>query len=125
MHFLSLLYSINIVVYCLSFADVSLTVRNLADVMKRIRHVNSSMLSVHLEVPFSKRNEIQQQHQTLHQQYVALANYCISTLPGFSWARFAGALYYCKEEVALDLVAAKRYLKREEGNTALIVPKLI
>ena len=98
--------------------------RNLADVMKRIRHVNYSMLSVHLEVPFSKRNEIQQQHQTLHQQYVALANYCISTLPGFSWARFAGALYYCKEEAALDLVAAKRYLKREEGRSIYTVKKM-
>ena len=70
-------------------------------------------LAYHLDVPLSKQDEIRQQHQLHQQQNSYFSRYCTSSLPGFSWARFAGALYYCKEEAAL--VAAKRYIKREEG----------
>ena len=72
-----------------------------------------SSLADYLGVPGSKQEEIIQQHQSLQQQNLSFSSYCIYSLPGFSWARFAGALYYFEEEAAL--VAAKRYIKREEG----------
>ena len=70
-------------------------------------------LADHLDVSRSKQWEmmIRLQHQS--QQNTSFSRYCLSSLPGFSWARFVGALYYCEEEAAL--VAAKRYIKREEG----------
>ena len=70
-------------------------------------------LADQLDVPRSKQEEIRQQHQSINPQNSSFSRYCTSSLPGFSWARFAGALYYRKEEAAL--VAAKRYIKREEG----------
>ena len=70
-------------------------------------------LADHLDVPVSKLKEIRLQHQSVQKQNLSFSSYCTSSLPGFSWARFAGALYYCEEEAAL--VAAKRYIKREEG----------
>ena len=68
-------------------------------------------LADQLDVPRSKQEEIRRQHQS--QQNAYFSSFCIYSLPGFSWARFAGALYYREEEAAL--VAAKRYIKREEG----------
>ena len=68
-------------------------------------------LADQLGVPESKQKEIRRQYQTL--QNSSFSRYCTSSLPGFSWARFAAALYYFEEEDAL--VAAKRYIKREEG----------
>ena len=72
---------------------------------------NPYSLAANLCVPLSKQREIRQQHQ--QQQNSSFSRYCLSSLPGFSWARFASALYYFEEEAAL--VAAKRYIKREEG----------
>ena len=70
-------------------------------------------LSSHLDIPLSMRDEIKQIYQSLTQQHIALANYCISLMPGFSWSRFAGALYSLDEEVALE--AAKRYITKDKG----------
>ena len=70
-------------------------------------------LADQLDVPQSKQEQIRRQHQSVKQQNSSFSRYCVSSLPGFSWARFAGALYYHEEEAAL--VAAKRYIKREEG----------
>ena len=70
-------------------------------------------LAAHLDVPWSKREELRRQHQSVKEQNASFSSYCLSSLPGFSWARFAGALYYLEDKAAL--VAAKRYIKREEG----------
>ena len=80
--------------------------------MKRKWDVYSS-LADHLDVPLSKQEEIRRQHQSVQKQNSSFSSYCISSLPGFSWARFAAVLYYREEQAAL--VAAKRYIKREEG----------
>ena len=76
-------------------------------------------LAGHLVVPWSKRDEIRQHQQSLQQQQVALASYCIDFLPRFSWSTLAGALYYCMEKAALQ--AARRYLKREEGKLCAVM----
>ena len=81
--------------------------------MKNKWHDGNISLADHLDVPGSKREEIRRQHQSVQQHNSSFSSNCIKTLPGFSWARFAGALYSCQEEAAL--VAAKRYIKREEG----------
>ena len=102
--------------YCLltSSADPSLTVGNVAGVLNMMkRNWHDFDLVVHLGVPWPKRDEIMEQHQSLQQQHIALAEYTVSYLPGFSWASLAGALYYREEEAALQ--AARRYIKREEG----------
>ena len=70
-------------------------------------------LADHLDIPLSKQEEIREHHQSVKEQNASFSSYCISSLPGFSWARFAGVLYYHEEEAAL--VTAKRYIKREEG----------
>ena len=70
-------------------------------------------LSSHLDVPRSKQDEISRQHRTLQDQHAALAQYLLYSLPGFSWATFAGALYYLGENAALQ--EARRYINREEG----------
>ena len=49
---------------------------------------------------------------------MALTKYFVSYLPGFSWARLAGALYYCEEEAALQ--AARTYIKREESKLCAV-----
>ena len=92
-----------------SSADPSLTVGNVAGVlnmMKTIWHMTWS-LTEHLDVPRSKL------HWSQQQQNMPLAEYIVSYVPGFSWARLAGVLYYFEEEAALQ--AARRYIKREEG----------
>ena len=93
--------------------------KNVADVLNVMNRdwYGYTSLSGHLDVSESKSKEIKQ-HQSRSQQHVAFASYCVSTLPGFSWARFAGTLYYCEEEGAL--VAAKRYLEEEEGMLHLV-----
>ena len=67
----------------------------------------------HLDVPLSKENEISRQHITLQNQLATLAQYLLYSLPGFSWATFAGALYYREEGAALQ--EARRYINREES----------
>ena len=116
------MYACNL--YCLltSSADPSLTVGNVAGVlnmMKRNWHyVAGRSLADHLDVPLSKQYEIRRQHQSQQQQHMALAEYTVSYVPGFSWARLTGALYYCEEEAALQ--AARRYIKREEGKLCAV-----
>ena len=78
-------------------------------------------LRLHLDVPYSKEEEIKRQHQS--QQLASLAAYLIQTLPGTSWASIAGALYYCCEERALQ--SAKRYIKREEGKLCAVMKMTI
>ena len=98
--------------------DPNLTVEYVADVLSLLERnwYNSSpeggdSLCVHLDVPWSKEEEIGRQHQL--QQLASLSTYIVQFIPGISWAVIAGALYYCCEERALQ--AAKRYVKREEG----------
>ena len=74
-----------------------------------------------LDVPYSKEKEIKRQHQS--QQLASLAAYIVQTLPGISWASIAGALYYCREERALQ--SAKRYIKREEGKLCAVIKMTI
>ena len=109
--------------YCLltSSADPSLTVGNVADVlnmMKRNWYYATPSLAIHLDVPWFMQYEIGRQHQSQQQQHMALAEYTVSYVPGFSWARLTGALYYCEEEAALQ--AARRYIKREEGKLCAV-----
>ena len=70
-------------------------------------------LSNHLDVPWPTRDKIAHQHRTLQDQHAAFAKYLLYSLPGFSWAIFAGALYYLEEGTALQ--EATRYINREEG----------
>ena len=76
-------------------------------------------LSDHLSVPWSKKGKIARQHRTVQDQHAALAQYLLYSLPGFSWAMFAGALYYREEEAALQ--EARRYINREEGELCAVV----
>ena len=78
-------------------------------------------LSSHLGVPLSKQIEISLQHmyRTLQDQHAALALYLLYSLPGFSWAKFAGALYCFEEGAALQ--EARRYVNREEGELLCVV----
>ena len=76
-------------------------------------------LSNRLSVPQSKRDEISRQHRTLQDQHAALAQYLLYTLPGLSWAMFAGALYYLEEGAALQ--EARTYINREEGELLCVV----
>ena len=95
-------------------SDSSLTVKNVADILNMMNKnwYGYASLSGHLNVSESKCKKIKE-HKTQTEQHVALAHHCVSTLPGFSWVRLAGTLYYCGEERALE--AAKRYLKKEKG----------
>ena len=76
-------------------------------------------LSTHLRVPWTKQDKISDQHRTLQDQHAAFAQYLLYSLPGFSWAMFAGALYCCEEEAALQ--EARRYINREEGELLCVV----
>ena len=80
-------------------------------------------LAVQLEVPGSKQDEIRQQHRSLPQQQVSLERYLVNYLPRFSWTTLAGALYYCEEEAALQ--AARRYIKREEGELCAVMKSTV
>ena len=113
--------SIFTVLFISSSIDESLTVANVVSVLSKMRErvneggILGDNLSNHLSVPWFERarSEISLQHRTLQDQHAALAQYLLYSLPGFSWATFAGALYYRKEGAALQ--EARRYINREEG----------
>ena len=96
--------------YTTSLASISLANQHEREWYNDFRY----SLADHLDVPRSKQEEIRRQHQSVNASF---SRYCVSSLPGFSWARLAGALYCSEEESAL--VAAKRYIKREEGMFSL------
>ena len=109
-----------------SSIDESLTVANVVRVLSKMRAEWNVIglqpdfnLSTHLGVPLSKQDEISRQHRTLQNQHAALAQYLLYSLPGFSWAMFAGALYYFEEGASLQ--EARRYINREEGELLCVV----
>ena len=101
-----------------STIDPNLTVKRVADVlsMMKMNWYDGSIggglsLRYHLDVPWSKEDEIKGQHKS--QQLALFSAYVVQFIPGISWEVIAGALYYCCEESALQ--AAKQYIKKDEG----------
>ena len=98
---------------------------NLVSVLSKMRERWNKLdtfvdsLADHLDVPWSKQKEISFQHRTLQDQHAALAQYLLYSLCCFSWAKFAGALYYLEEGAALQ--EARRYSNREEGELLCVV----
>ena len=100
---------------------------NVVSVLSKMRRrwteggILADNLSTHLSVSWFERarSEISHQHRTLQDQHAALAQYLLYSLPGFSWATFAGALYYLEEGAALQ--EARRYINREEGELLCVV----
>ena len=105
--------------YFISTADPNLTVEYVTDVLSLLERNwddsppgGGNSLRRQLDVPdYREEEEIRRQHQS--QQLASLSAYIVQFIPGISWAVIAGALYYCREERALQ--TAKKYIKREEG----------
>ena len=64
-----------------------------------------------LDVPFTMRQEMEQQSSTEKEKCLTLGDYWVNTAPGSSWERLAWVLYQKREERALAVT--KRYLQQQ------------
>ena len=69
-----------------------------------------------LGVPLSVRDQIRgsSSHSTEEEKRVAGVEYYLETMPGVSWSRIAGVLWYLEEHTALDSI--RQYLPQKYGD---------
>ena len=69
----------------------------------------------YLGVPVSVMEQIRvsRSYSSEEKERVAGLQYCLQTVPGVSWGRIAGVLWYLKEHTALETV--RQYLPQTHG----------
>ena len=77
-----------------------------------------------LGVPYSVRDRIRQDpsYSSEDERRMAGLQYCLQTLPGVSWGRIAGVLWYSEHHTALETV--RPYLPHKPGDYTQYVPML-
>ena len=103
-------------------ADPTLTIKNLCLVATSVWNWHKMGRYVSgLGVPFAVRDEIKTSsiYQTVEHEKEALLLYYLHNVPMASWPNVAGALYYMKEETALQ--AVKDYLKDTPAGQTFLV----
>ena len=97
--------------------DASLTPHTLLHAVSTVRRFweYGGGLLVYLGVPMSVIVEISlsQSYSSEDEKRMAGLQYCLQTLPGVSWGRIAGVLWYMKEHTALETV--RQYLPPKHG----------
>ena len=99
--------------------DASLTPHTLLHAVSTVRRfwglVGEVELLDCLDVPYSVREQIRgsQSYSSEDEKRTAVLQYYIETLPGASWGRIAGALWYMEERTALETV--RQYLPHKPG----------
>ena len=90
--------------------DASLTLPN---VLAAVRTVQVGTLGIVLEVPYTKRDEVEQQSASDEERREGLVKYYVDTSPNASWEDLGGELLSWREEAAMEEV--KVYIKPTEG----------
>ena len=108
--------------YCHSLpADPTLTVNNLRLVTSSVQNWYDLGNYVYgLGVPLDVLNEIRDNPAILTKEdkMAAMLQYFLNNVPMASWQKVAGALYYRKEEMALQ--AAKEFLTVSQGQSTVL-----
>ena len=109
--------------YCHSLpADPTLTINNLRLVTSSVRNWWSlGHYEFGLGVPRAVLNEIYVNLAILTEEdkMTAMLQYFLNNVPMASWQKVAGALYYMKEEKALQ--AVKKFLTVSRGQSAVLL----
>ena len=91
---------------CVSPSDHSLTVDSVLEVMGKVQEWE--LLGIELEVPLSKRQEIEEVSSTEEEKSHQVGRYWVNTHPDPSWEELGRVLYERGEETAAMMV--KQYL---------------
>ena len=91
-------------------SDASLT---LPKVLAAVRTVDVERLANVLQVPGTKRAEVEQQSASVEERREGLVKYYMDTHPNASWEHLWGRLLYQGEEAAMEEV--KVHIKPTEG----------
>ena len=91
---------------CVSPSDSTLTVDNVLEVMGKVQKWFE--VGRELDIPFSKRIEIQEQSSTEIEKSHQVGRYWVNTHPNPSWEKLGRELYRNGEEIAAMMV--KQYL---------------
>ena len=92
---------------------------NVKTLMSLLSTVSVNILGYCLEIPFSKRTEIQQKIKTEGDQRQTLVQWYLDYSPIADFTDLAGMLYYLEETSALDQV--KRYVQTVPGMSYNII----
>ena len=102
---------------CLLPPDTSLTPHTLLRAVSTVRKFWEiyGLLSW-LDVPPSVRDEIRASpsYSSEDEKRIAVLQYSLQTLPGVSWGKIAGVLWYLEEHTALETV--RQYLPHKPGD---------
>ena len=101
---------------CLLPPDTSLTPHTLLHAVSTVRNFWEGGLLPYLGVPISVRDEIRASplYSSEDEKRMAGLQYSLQTLPGMSWRKIAGVLWYQKEHTALETVI--QYLPHKPGD---------
>ena len=99
--------------------DITLTLYNLLQAVSTVRELWN--LLGYLGVPRAVMNQIRssQSYSSEDEKREAGLQYYLQTVPGASWVRIAGVLWYMKEHTALKNV--RQYLPHEHGKYNMII----
>ena len=100
--------------------DTSLTPHLLLPALSTVRDFwGSDGLLYFLDVSNSVRYQISQDpsYSSEDERRMAVLQYCLQTLPGMSWGRIAGVLWFMEEHTALE--AVRLYLPHKPGDYAI------
>ena len=95
-------------------AEPTLTYENVLEVLQSVPAKKWDDLAFALQIPISKRDQIEKQFRTPEQRREALVTYWLQVGPNASWEMLAGALYFW-EKYAKAVEATKDYLPEFKG----------
>ena len=100
---------------CLLPPDASLLPHTLQNIVSSVRRFWYIGLLDYLRVPFSVQDEIRDSsaYSSEEERRVASVEYYLQTVPGASWGRVAGVLWWLGEHTALE--AVRQYIPHKHG----------
>ena len=110
-----LLYINSMPAACLLPPDASLPPHTLQNIVSSVREFWSGGLLLYLDVPPSVQDQIRNSsaYSSEVEKRVAGIEYYLQTMPGASWGRVAGMLWFLGEHTALE--AVRQYLPHKHG----------
>ena len=102
---------------CLLPPDTSLTPHTLLHAVSTVRNFwEIDGLLYYLDVPYLVRDEIRSSpsYSSEDEKRMAGLLYSLQSLPGMSWGKIAGVLWYLEEHTALETV--RQYLPHKPGD---------
>ena len=96
--------------------DNGLTPYTLSRALSSVKTIWGSGLLCYFDIPFWVQNMIRfsPSYSTEDEKIKAALQYALQTLPGMSWTRIAGVLWFMEEYTALETV--RQYLPHKPGD---------